>query len=110
MKYTTVVWMLCLGTISGCASIGQTSIVLPNGSRGLVVDCSHTQWSSCFVAAGTLCPNGYNIFERAKGEFTESKIPLTEMENSSGKLMIPQSSQLQLQKLEDKYMVISCTV
>jgi len=91
----------------GC-SVAPTKIVLPNGANGLVIDCSGTGWSSCFVAAGETCPNGYKIYERTKEEFTDSKIPITDLPNKADMPVLPEKQRNILPV--DKYMVISCTV
>ena len=98
----------------GCAA--QQKIVLPNGEEGLVIDCTSTRWSECFRAAGEICKSGYKIYERAMGEFTESKIPLTELkekEVNKGKGLESDQPLYKPQQpppvvLDDKYMVISC--
>jgi len=87
------------------------SIVLPNGQKGLVVDCSNTLWSECFKTAGEMCPKGYDIYERTKDEFTESKLPITELpkrvEGSDARLFVGEA-QPQIVIRKDKYMVIAC--
>lgn len=101
-KYLT---LFSVGAIvTGCAQ--TASITLPNGGKGLIVDCTNSQWSTCFTSASDSCPNGYKIYERTLGEHTESKIPLTEMKEKTSSLYLPQHQQPI--KLEDKYMVISC--
>jgi len=95
----------------GCSVTNQ--IVLPNGQKGLVVDCSNSFWSECFMSAGELCPKGYDIYERTKDEFTESKLPITELpkrvENKDSSLLIGDTKpQMIIRK--DKYMVIACAV
>ena len=89
------------------------SIILPNGEKGLVVDCTNTLWSVCFKSAGEMCPKGYDIYERSKDEFTESKLPITELpkrvESNEASMIIGESHYPPIIR-KDKYMVIACVV
>ena len=76
MSYRLVGILLSVFLISCSVS---NSIILPNGEKGLVVDCTNSLWSECFKSAGEMCPKGYDIYERSKDEFTESKLPITEL-------------------------------
>ena len=107
-----IVIVVAFGIIGVGCSV-TNSIVLPNGQKGLLVDCSNTLWSECFKSAGEMCPKGYDIYERTKDEFTESKLPITELpkrvEGADSKLSIGEA-QPQIIIRKDKYMVIACTV
>ena len=110
MKYLIGIILFGL-VLQACSTTNY--IVLPNGQKGLVIDCTQTKWSACFKSAGELCSKGYEIYERAIGEFTESKIPITELPKKAktevNKMVVGNPMQHSIM-LEDKYMVISCSV
>ena len=117
-KYTITVLCVAVLLVGGCAV--QQHIILPNGEKGIVIDCTTSRWSECFKTAGDLCKSGYKIYERAFGEFTESKIPLTELKmkevakgsnlENDHPLYQPKQPPPPPVVLDDKYMVISCNV
>ena len=110
MRYMVIGMLLSVFLISCSVT---NSIILPNGENGLVVDCTDTLWSECFKSAGEMCPKGYDIYERSKDEFTESKLPITELPKrveGKGASMIIGKSQYPPIIRKDKYMVIACVV
>lgn len=92
--------------LSGCATDKAfvDEIVLPNGSKGLSIDCLDYGWTGCFVEAGNACENGYKIHERAKTEDIESKIPVEELGEVRHFAAVP----IRPHRSAGRYMVISC--
>lgn len=58
--------ILALGVISltGCAVAHKT--VMPDGRRGLSINCSGSAmaWNQCYEKAGKECPRGYDIISK----------------------------------------------
>jgi hypothetical protein len=53
-----------------CACTTSRPITLPDGSQGRMVGCSGVQhtMSSCYLKAGEICPNGYDIVGGGQGD------------------------------------------
>jgi len=94
---------LILSAVSACVSTPQ-KIVLPNGEQVLTINCTGIGMNGCFALAGDTCPKGYKIYERTKDEFTESKIPTSELKAGDLDLSVKQVQPT----LKDQYMIISC--
>lgn len=96
--------------IGGCGSLGDSlveTITLPDGSKGLTIDCTAYGWSACFKAAGEACKSGYAIHERSMEENAKSELqtePLTEEQKN----LLSQVPAKIVNDGKDKYMVISC--
>lgn len=56
-----IIAALLVLSLAGCAMSRQT--VMPDGSRGLSINCSGAamSWNQCYEKAGDKCPHGYNI-------------------------------------------------
>lgn len=64
MKYLTLFVVTAL-MLSGCSTIKPLSISGPSGKQGYSMDCV-SGTPQCFVQAGQLCPNGYDIIDHSK--------------------------------------------
>ncbi|MFC1685325.1 hypothetical protein ACFL0R_07660 [Pseudomonadota bacterium] len=101
-----VILPLLLATITGCESMDKAdteTIILPNNSKGWVIDCSYKRVSACFKAAGEACRNGYMIHERTIDINVDSKIPIEELPEAA---FMPR--EYTPPRNREKYMVISC--
>ncbi len=63
MKYITLISLSSL-LLSSCATIEPLPITGPSGNQGFSMDCV-TSTPNCFLKAGQLCPNGYDIIDHS---------------------------------------------
>lgn len=95
---------------TGCSSLGGSlveEITLPNGNKGLTIDCTGYGWSACFKSAGEACKSGYAIHERSMEENTKSELKTEPLTKEQKDLMSQVPIKIESDR-KDKYMVISC--
>lgn len=55
--------MLLPIVLVGCAA--ATPIVMPDGRRGMSIDCTgESSWAGCYQKAGQMCPAGYEVISK----------------------------------------------
>jgi len=101
------VFVLVTPMIVACALLQTTEeIVLPNGKKGITVDCTMQGWPACFKSAGDVCKHGYYIYERTQDEEIRSEIPISKLEDEKSLSIVrPNPSMVQD---KERYMVIGC--
>jgi hypothetical protein len=109
MDIKSVFYCVFFLLMCGCQSLESAlvePITLPNGSRGLTIDCTSYGWTTCFKAAGEKCPSGYAIHERSMQQNTTSELAIEPL--STGEETQLRDHTPLIHGREDKYMVISC--
>ncbi len=63
---TRAVFVFGILCLAGCTT--ATPTVLPDGSKGVMIDCNGdiNSMSSCFKKAGEMCPAGYDIINQGQ--------------------------------------------
>jgi len=98
--------LLIIFVATGCQtnSAFVDEITLPNGKKGLSIDCTNFGLPGCFKEASKVCKNGYDIYERTTEENTKTEIPVSKMDRKESTIYGPMVSPAR----KDKYMIISC--
>jgi hypothetical protein len=63
-----IVTVSILGILGLASCTTATPTVLPDGSKGVMIDCNGdvNSMSSCFKKAGEVCPAGYDILNQGQ--------------------------------------------
>ena len=66
MKKLTIITIFFLMILIGCAGINPVKFKGPNARDAYSMLCSGMgrTWDKCYVKAGEVCPNGYDIIDQ----------------------------------------------